>query len=182
MSAAPSDVSDTGPAGLVTEFLCGPQPEAILAGLACLHASAFPRGWSADELGVLLKTPGCAGFTARTDETVPGFLLFRSAGLEAEILTLAVAPGWRRRGIGRRLTEALVAWTAGNGIGDIHLEVACDNAPAVALYRQLGFREAGRRRGYYSAPNGQEADGRRDALRMRLGRRDVSQRRGVSQR
>jgi ribosomal-protein-alanine N-acetyltransferase len=70
----------------------------------------------------------------------------RSAGGEAEILTLAVAPPSRRQGIARALVAAVVA-----AVPDIpvFLEVAADNGPAQCLYREAGFTACGQRRGYY---------------------------------
>jgi N-acetylglutamate synthase len=53
------------------------------------------------------------------------------------ITALEVAPAWRRRGLGAALTSALCAAA---GADRILLQVAIDNAPAIALYEGLGFR------------------------------------------
>ncbi|MDO4610443.1 ribosomal protein S18-alanine N-acetyltransferase [Corynebacterium sp.] len=68
---------------------------------------------------------------------------------EYEILTVAVAPELRGRGLGRRLTEALLA-AADEDPGPVFLEVRTDNAPAIALYESLGFGRMGVRRRYYA--------------------------------
>jgi polysaccharide biosynthesis protein PslH len=79
------------------------------------------------------------------ERAVAGFLVTRSTGPgEREILNLAVDPAHRRRGIGMRLIEQELS----RG-GTWFLEVRESNAAAIALYRMLGFRVAGRREGYY---------------------------------
>jgi ribosomal-protein-alanine N-acetyltransferase len=114
--------------------------------LAALHATAFPLGeaWSADAFETLLRMPGVFGLVAEG-----GLILARLAADEAEILTLAVAPAHRRRGLGDTLVETAVLHAAALGGRAMFLEVAEDNAPALALYGGLGFTRAGRRPDYY---------------------------------
>ena len=60
-------------------------------------------------------------------------------------LTLAVHPGFQRRGVGRALLGALIDWArAAPAVEKIELHVRATNAPAIALYCELGFTEAGR--------------------------------------
>jgi ribosomal protein S18 acetylase RimI-like enzyme len=56
-----------------------------------------------------------------------------------DIVTL---PSARRRGVGRRLVTSMLAWARDEGATDGYLQVVATNAPAIALYRQLGFDEA----------------------------------------
>lgn len=112
--------------------------------LAALHAQAFTAPWGEAEIGVLLDGPG--GFALLDDG---GFILCRAIAGEAEILTLAVAPTARRSGKGRALVEAAASLAIQTGAQSFFLEVAEDNAAAVALYRAAGFAEVGRRRAYY---------------------------------
>jgi ribosomal-protein-alanine N-acetyltransferase len=79
----------------------------------------------------------------------------------AEVMTIAVAPDWRGRGLGRALMEGILAEAALAGRRRVILEVAEGSEAAVGLYRWLGFEPIGRRRAYYQ-PSG------RDALVMRL--------------
>jgi ribosomal-protein-alanine N-acetyltransferase len=67
---------------------------------------------------------------------------------EAEVLTLAVRPEQRRRGAARALLAAALALAAPTAAA-MFLEVAADNAGAVALYEAAGFEQVGRRAGYY---------------------------------
>lgn len=64
-------------------------------------------------------------------------------------LAIALAPGRQGQGLGRRLMERLLDWAdRWAGVLRIELHVHVDNAPAIALYRGLGFVEEGRHRGY----------------------------------
>ena len=136
------------------------QSDALTAArLAVLHAEAFDAPWDADAFAALLTQ---AGVFALGDGD--GFILMRVVADEAEILTLAVRPAARRRGLGSRLVDEGRAAAAALGAARLFLEVADDNAPARAVYARAGFEEAGRRPGYYARPDG----GRRDALILAL--------------
>jgi ribosomal-protein-alanine N-acetyltransferase len=136
-------------------------PTAFAAGdadvLAAIHAQSFERPWSADEIAELLRSPGVFALGGPQS-----FILCRTVVGEAEVLTLAVAPAARRTGLGRAMLEAAMQVAALAGAETAFLEVAEDNAAALALYRTAGFRETGRRKGYYHRETGA-----RDALVMR---------------
>lgn len=112
-------------------------------GLAGLHAEAFAEAWSAAAIAGLIAD----GAIAFMDED--GFILARAAAGEAEILTLAVRPSARRRGLGRALVEAAAAEVRAAGAESLFLEVAADNDPALVLYERCGFEQVGRRGAYY---------------------------------
>ena len=121
--------------------------------MAAVHAAAFERPWDAAAFQTLIDQPGVL---ALGDDD--GFILIRMAADEAEILTLAVRPDGRRRGLGRVLVEAAGAAARHLGAERLFLEVAQDNTAALALYRGVGFIEVGRRRAYYPRPDGTAAD------------------------
>lgn len=84
------------------------------------------------------------------DAQVAGFRVSRALGEgECELLNLAVEPAFRRRGIGRRLMETLLAQRP----IDIWLEVRESNDAARKFYEIMGFKDAGRRSGYYCDPH-----------------------------
>jgi ribosomal-protein-alanine N-acetyltransferase len=113
--------------------------------LATQHAQCFERSWDADEFAQLLDHPGAIAFASED-----GFVLLRCAADEAEVLTLAVVPHARRRGLGAALARAACAEAAAIKVRRVFLEVAEDNVAACALYLRLGFAEVGRRTGYYA--------------------------------
>ena len=121
------------------------------AALAELHALCFttPRPWQADEFAALLVTPGI--FLVSHGH---GFALGRIAGPEAELLTLAVHPEARNAGHGRRLLEDFLRKATNDGAEDVFLEVAENNAAAIALYLRSGFKKVAERAHYFRQQQG----------------------------
>ena len=82
-------------------------------------------------------------------ERVVGFAVLAVAADVADLHRVAVAPAARRRGLGTRLVEAVVAEAVRRGCDRMLLEVEAGNAAAVALYGRFGFAEIARRPAYY---------------------------------
>jgi ribosomal-protein-alanine N-acetyltransferase len=76
--------------------------------MAALHAACFAKSWDAAEIGQFVGVPGCLALVASTSaaQAPQGFLIVRSAGDEAELLTLAVDPACRRLGLASALLAA----------------------------------------------------------------------------
>jgi [ribosomal protein S18]-alanine N-acetyltransferase len=87
--------------------------------------------------------------------------LGRTPPFEYEVHTIGVDPAYQGRGIGRRLLDELLNIADG---GAVHLEVRTDNAPAIALYRSVGFTEVGLRRRYYRVSGADAYTMTREAL------------------
>ena len=123
--------------------------------LAALHETAFvtPRPWWADEFAGFLADPACDLVT------LPGgFALIRTVADEAELLTIAVAPDHRRKGIATGLLSHGMTRANARGAITLFLEVAADNAGAIAFYEKAGFARTGRRREYYTCRDGTRVD------------------------
>ena len=124
---------------------------------ACLALDRSCLGglWSAGQWSTELAEPERPGLGAWLN----GHLVAMACGWlvlnELHITLVAVDPAQRRRGLARRLLTALFQEGRSRGAERATLEVASGNAAALALYRQAGFLEAGRRRGYYR--NGDDA-------------------------
>ncbi|MCC6914604.1 MAG: ribosomal protein S18-alanine N-acetyltransferase [Rhodospirillaceae bacterium] len=119
---------------------------ALVAG--ALHRTSFAAPWRDEEFAKLLEQPGVAGLMW-TGAEPQGFILIRAVADEAEILTLAVAPDFRRRGIAESLLEEAARMLRAGGTHRLFLEVADDNTAARALYEKRGFTATGRRAKYY---------------------------------
>ena len=126
------------------------------AGLAALHARCFttPRPWTEAEFAEFLADP----LTFLLVEGDAGFLLGRAVAGEAELLTVAVAPEARRRGLGRKLVSRFLYQARLRGADSAFLEVAADNLAAQSVYAAAGFTLAGRRKGYYRTQDGRAVD------------------------
>lgn len=83
------------------------------------------------------------------DGVVRGYAGVLVVAGDGDIQTIAVDPGARGRGQGRRLMEELLAEAARRGARQVFLEVRADNPVARTLYESLGFEEIGVRPGYY---------------------------------
>lgn len=127
------------------------------AALAALHRVSFRHGWSEGEFERLLSERAGVAHVARADGgrgPVIGFVLSHCTGAEAEILLVALAPGERGRGIAAKILAKHLSRLAAAGVRDVFLEVDEGNAPALKLYERAGFREVGKRGGYYRRPEG----------------------------
>lgn len=134
--------------------------------LSVLHREDFVRPWTPDEFAGLLGQDTVFGYAIRevgaSAAPPAGFVLARLAAGEGEILTVAVESAHRRQGLGWRLMDAVLRELHAQRAEALFLEVDETNAPAIALYRRLGFSEVGKRPGYY-----QSATGATGALVMR---------------
>lgn len=117
--------------------------------LADIHAEAFDTPWDEAAFDNLLTSPG-----VQVSGDDQGFILTRTVGDEAEILTVAVRPSARRRGLGHKLVQAAIVSCAAWGAERMFLEVAETNVAAIALYSSNGFEQVGLRKNYYKRADG----------------------------
>jgi len=83
---------------------------------------------------------------------VIGYIIFWVIGEEAQINNIAVHPDFRRLGIGERVLRQVIQQLRSSGALMVTLEVRPSNIGAQTLYRKLGFRMIGIRKGYYTNP------------------------------
>jgi ribosomal-protein-alanine N-acetyltransferase len=76
-------------------------------------------------------------------------VLVVAPGVEADVLTVAVLPGYTRQGIATHFMAELEKWSISKGAPAMMLEVGAENASAIALYEKLGYENISTRRGYY---------------------------------
>lgn len=144
-------------AKVVSLLWAGPDRAAEIAGM---HARLFPPGWDAAGIAKMLDNPAATSFVAQIGmpKITIGFIMGQVAADEAEILSLGVAPELQRRGIGAMLVKALMRAAKRAEAKRLFLEVATDNAAALALYRRLQFSETSRRKAYYPRDTGAAVD------------------------
>ncbi len=129
--------------------------------LAAVHRQAFDRPWTALELQHLIDSPCTFALEAVPQVWLAaplGFIVVRAVAGEAEILTLAVHPEARRRGLGRALVQGAATTAEELGAQALWLEVAVDNMAAIALYGATGFQAAGKRPRYYTRTPSERVD------------------------
>ncbi|SHK22442.1 ribosomal protein S18-alanine N-acetyltransferase [Halomonas caseinilytica] len=143
------------------------RPSALAALLELERVSqVYPL--SAARLRAALRDDADVVFGLEEQGELIGYAILSRQPFDAELQAILVARHARRRGLAFALMQAVIdqarAWKSER----LLLEVREGNAPAIALYRRMGFAEDGRRRDYYPSLDGA---GREDALLMsrRLG-------------
>ena len=146
-----------------------PLTKADLPACAAIHTQSFETGWNAQTLSEYFPPQGLA-YGALEGDKLMGFILMGAVSDQADIITIAVLPELRGRGIGKRLVARAEQEAAALGADLIFLEVAEDNDHAIALYKGAGYQPIGKRKNYY-----RRAAGRVSAVTMRkdLGREDL---------
>lgn len=131
-----------------------------------IERDAFLHPWSEQQLRSELGNAWSVMLAAL--ETGPeaagrmvGYVIVWVVHDELHVLNVATATEARRRGVGRALMEAAHALGRDRACRLSTLEVRRSNAPAIALYKALGYRQVGMRPRYYAEEN-------EDALLMSL--------------
>ena len=114
--------------------------------------AASGSDWTENSLLTYLVREDTLFLTAQREGQVLGYAAALISIDEAEILNIAVRPDARRLGIGEKLMRTLAISLKEKGVGAIHLEVRCGNAPAIGLYKKLAYQEDGIRKNYYTDP------------------------------
>jgi [ribosomal protein S18]-alanine N-acetyltransferase len=119
--------------------------------LAIQQASPEVAQWTARDYARIVKGE-MAGWVAEENAAVAGFLTARCVATDLEILNFAVSVDLRRRGFGTSLLREAVTWGRKSQVEKTFLEVRASNAAALRFYERQGFRVAGSRPRYYTAP------------------------------
>ena len=121
--------------------------------LDALYTECLDEPLAAAMRARLLASPGMwaalAWIGTDAGRAAAGFVMARCVAGEAEIVGIGVTRPRRRSGIGGALLEDAIGRAIALGAEAVFLEVAEDNAAAIALYRAAGFAQVGRRPGYY---------------------------------
>lgn len=133
---------------------------ADIARLAEIERASEGREQCADALACELTRSWARLFVLERGGVLAGFINVWMVADEVEVLFIATALGWRRRGVATELLRHALAAARDEGATRAVLEVRRGNHGAIALYELLSFERVGERRGYY--------DDGEDALLMAL--------------
>ncbi len=126
--------------------------EKDLAAVHQIECSIFSKPWSMADFTDSIRSPENIYLVVeKQDEIVAYCGLWGVAG-EGQINNVAVKQNLRGQGIGRAMLSLLIKLGRKQGLRAFTLEVRVSNLPAIALYRKLGFKDAGVRRNFYEAP------------------------------
>jgi [ribosomal protein S18]-alanine N-acetyltransferase len=126
--------------------------------VAKLHAASFYRGWPRQDIeSYLLDSDTPTLVACDKNRKIAGFAMLRLLGDDVELMTIAVEPKYRGKGVGEALLKACFEDLLMTPSRRMILEVAADNPAALRLYGKLGFAKVSERKGYYARPDGQPA-------------------------
>ncbi len=116
-----------------------------------LDQICFEQGiaYSRSELRGFLSRAGSVALIAEDGGALAGFAIGHRRDAKGHIVTIDIAPGWRRRGAGKLLLTELLRRLGEGGAGQIRLEVDARNTGAIRFYEQMGFRATRKLKDYY---------------------------------
>lgn len=126
--------------------------------LAEIHGECFASAWDEAAIGSLLSTPGMSATLMSKAHTPTGFIVFRTAADEAEIITICVRPAFRQHGLAMALMQKTFDQLKAQNITSLFIEVGRANLAALALYAACGFENKGVRKDYYDLGQGRRED------------------------
>jgi [ribosomal protein S18]-alanine N-acetyltransferase len=120
----------------------------------CFQEEAFSK----QQIGYLLTDYNAVSLVAKVDDEIAGFIIGRIELtrnlLLGHIMTIDVAPLYRRKGIAQRLMLEVEETFRQKSVREIHLEVREGNSAALGLYKKLGFEKISRLENYYGKAHG----------------------------
>jgi ribosomal-protein-alanine acetyltransferase len=120
----------------------------------CFEQEAFTK----QELAYLIADYNTIGLTALVNGEIAGFAMarvnIRRTIIFGHILTIDVAPAYRRKGIAQKLLQQIEAILKEKSIKECRLEVRENNTAALNLYRKLGYKKIGKLEKYYGTAHG----------------------------
>ncbi len=119
-----------------------------------IESVSFEYPYSKGDIDALFNIYRDSFFVAEYNKLVIGYIIGRINRYLGHIISIAVDPSYRRRGIGTKLLLKLIDYFKRHGVRIIRLEVSCDNYPAISLYRKIGFHEKYKILRYY--PDGKD--------------------------
>jgi len=120
----------------------------------CFDQEAFTK----QEIAYLIADYNTIGLTALVTGEVAGFAMarvnIRRTMMFGHILTIDVAPAYRRKGIAQKLLQEIETILREKGIKECRLEVRENNTAALNLYLKLGYKKIGKLDKYYGTAHG----------------------------
>jgi ribosomal-protein-alanine N-acetyltransferase len=123
---------------------------ADLERVVAIEKQSMPSPWSRELFEEELNRTQANYFVVEEEGTLGGYIGYWEAPEEAHIITLAIAPIFRNRGLGKRMMDHFLAFAARKGARLATLEVREGNEAGRRLYEKCGFRMVAIRKKYYS--------------------------------
>ena len=114
-----------------------------------IETDSFEFPWTDEDFVRCLRQRNCIGMVAEHEDRVVGFMIYELHKTRIHVLNFAVAPGYRRRGVGTQMVAKLVAKLSSQRRNRIVLEVRETNLAAQLFFRENQFRAVSVLKGFY---------------------------------
>lgn len=118
-------------------------------GVLEIEKVSFAAPWTRGMFEETLSSPVGMGVVAEESRRIVGYLVFYFAASEIHVMNIAVRQDRRGLGLASWMMSRVMDLARRNSMETCFLEVRESNVPARGLYEKLGFRQIGRRKGYY---------------------------------
>ena len=155
--------NDLGDAGAGPNIIIKEADETQILDIVSLGEKIFEHSWDEQMVAASFYNTYDIVLVAADadDEALMGYCIFSCPNEDCELLRIAVAKEYRRRGVATGLMKRMIKMCAAEGGENIFLEVRESNRSAIDLYEHFGFEEISKRKRYYHEPE-------EDALMMKL--------------
>lgn len=126
--------------------------ESDLLQVAAIEKTVFSVPWSLESFRESMELEHTIYLVAEENDNIMGYCGMYRVFNEGEIVNVAVAEAYRRKKVALHLLEQLFVESSVLKVDNFFLEVRESNKPAIQLYKQLGFIEAGIRKNFYEKP------------------------------
>lgn len=114
-----------------------------------IETASFDHRWTGADFRDCLRRRECVGMVAEIGGAVVGFMVYELHKTRLHVLNFAVAPEWRRVGVGTQMVHKLVGKLSGHRRTKITLTVRESNLGAQLFFRSQAFQATRVLRGYY---------------------------------
>jgi [ribosomal protein S18]-alanine N-acetyltransferase len=110
---------------------------------------SFDYSWTEDDFLRCLRQRNCIGMVAELDDHVVGFMIYELHKTKLHVLNFAVAPEYRRLGVGTQMVTKLIGKLSSHRRTKITLAVRETNLSAQLFFRSQAFKASKVLRAYY---------------------------------
>lgn len=136
----------------MTDFVIEKMSPSHVGEIARLEKECFSTPWSDDGLKSELNNAFARFFVATYAGEIAGYVGAHNVLGEVYITNVAVFEKFRRKGVAKKLIDALLETAKAENGNFVTLEVRESNIPAVSLYEKCGFEKVGERKNFYEKP------------------------------
>jgi ribosomal-protein-alanine N-acetyltransferase len=120
--------------------------------VVAIEIESFSIPWSKDAFEDEMKNSKAYYVVMEEDNIIIGYGGFWKIFEEGHFTNLAITPAYRKKGLAKKLIEAMLNYCRTLDIQNATLEVRESNISALKAYSALGFCVEGKRRRYYTNP------------------------------